>query len=331
LDFGEPQTWDDDLLCGITKMWGFDPERSAHIAFKSRATRERLLREMNGQRAVCLVNVTASRHADPSEHRTVVGYAWLVPERLDADEALNPSLYNQEFDDDSGNVHKIGEYWFYGLRIEAAYRFDTPIPMAQAKQVGIPETRRQGAVSYGYVEVPAARQLSQFPRSPCEVYEPAAANFRRQGQGRPAHSIPQGDLYRKFELQEWRYTYLFQFDGKRSHEGAEALKLLRRLHAPDAVGRLVLVKVGATANPEERLRVISGEDGWSAFGVEFRLFADPIDHGDQQTVAAAETNGKKKADEVGYHVSGEYWLVPENQRVEVLVAMRERPRMSAYQ
>jgi hypothetical protein len=331
LDFGEPQTWRDDFLCVITKMWGFDPELSAHIAFKSRATRERLLREMNGQRAVCLVNVTASRHADPSEHRTIVGYACLVPERLDADEALNPSLYNQEFDDDSGNVHKIGETWFYGIRVEAAYRFEQPIPMEHAQQIGIPETQRQGAVSYGHVNVSAARQLSQFPSLACDVYEPAAANFRRQGQGRPAHSIPQGDLYREFELQEWRYTYLFQFDGKRSQEGSEALKLLRRLHAPEAVGRLVLVKVGATANPEERLRVISGEDGWSAFGVEFRLFADPIDHGDQQSVAAAEANGKAKADQLGNHVSGEYWLVREDQLVEILVAMRERPRARAAQ
>jgi hypothetical protein len=88
----------------------------------------------------------------------------------------------------------------------------------------------------------------------------------------------------------------------------------------------VLVKVGATANPEERLRVISGEDGWSAFGVEFRLFADPIDHGDQQSVAATEANGKAKADQLGYHVSGEYWLVPENQLVEVLVSLQERQR-----
>lgn len=306
-------------------MWGFSPEESAHIAFKQRKTRERLFTKMQNRPTVCFVNVTGSHHSAPEERQTIVGYAVLAPERLDSWEALDPALYHSKFDDKNNVPHKIGEYWVYGLRIQKAFRFNRPISMSEATTFGVPETYRQGATSFVEVEIESARQLSKFPLHQRDLYIPAGTEIRSVLGSRPPHAIPQGDLYREaYQLDPWRHVYIFQFQGVKTQEEQMAFNLLRRRHAPEYSGKLTLVKVGATKDAEERRRVINGQDGWAAFGVEFTFACNPYDHGSPDRVAQVEDIVKKLAHQVGFHVCGEYWLIPEGDLPCLVQAARPR-------
>ena len=315
IDWSDATSWAGKTLCVLTKTWGFDPEEDASISFTSSKTREDLLIDMKGEKCICFINVTDNWQAHESERKCVVGYAVLDPQRINSDQAQSPNIFYERVQTESGDWDTVGHRWPYGLRISHAYRFKPPIPMTQAQSAGIPETHRLGAISYAYINDLDPKQINKFPKEKCSIYVPATNIFKDEETKRPWHTFTEKEILQRNDIEPWRYTYLLRCDGKRDKFEREALGLLRARHAPSDTSELVLVKVGATKDWAERQKTINGENGWSAFGIDFRLACDPADHGDANAVANAEKITKKEAQKLGYNVAGEEYFLIEEGRI----------------